>query len=67
MGVIMVVCPKTGKAFSTGIQTSESLKLLPHVQTASKCPHCGAEHSWWPSEATLVDGQRFGSKIKSSV
>jgi len=56
MGVLLIKCPRTSKTFSSGIQTdAESLGMLPQVLTRSQCPHCAAVHSWWTSEAMLVD------------
>jgi hypothetical protein len=43
MGVIMVRCPRTGLAISTGIETDPySFDQLPDdVLSHTQCPHCG--------------------------
>jgi hypothetical protein len=54
MGVLILKCPITGKMFSTGIQAdAETVKSLPQVQTRSRCPHCRADHLWWPQDAVF--------------
>jgi hypothetical protein len=47
MGVVMITCPNTGRAVSTGIETDArslaSLSLsLSDVPKQSKCPVCGS-------------------------
>lgn len=55
MGALMLKCPTTGLAFSTGIQIEEdSLKQLPETMARSECPHCGGEHIWWTRESHLA-------------
>jgi endogenous inhibitor of DNA gyrase (YacG/DUF329 family) len=55
MGVVMITCPTTGRAVSTGIETDQhSFDILPDTLSKSKCPHCGAEHVWWTREAWLA-------------
>ena len=56
VGVLMVICPVTGKEFSTGIETDEqSLDLIPTTVAQAQCPHCGANHSWSKLEARLSE------------
>jgi len=60
MGVVMITCPNSGRAFSTGIESDpRSFASLPDVLSRAKCPHCGSVHVWWPSEAWLAanDGE----------
>ena len=55
MGVVMVTCPNTGRAFSTGIESDpRTFASLPDVLSRAKCSHCGAEHIWWTREAWLA-------------
>jgi endogenous inhibitor of DNA gyrase (YacG/DUF329 family) len=58
MGVVMITCPNTGRAVSTGIETdARSFASLSDVPKQSKCPVCGSVHVWWKREAWLaVDG-----------
>ncbi len=60
MGTVMIRCPRTGQAISTGIEMEPSvLDRLPLVQAWRHCPACGEEHAWdartaWLSEPMLV-------------
>jgi len=54
MGVVMITCPNTGRAFSTGIESdARTFASLPDVLSRAKCCHCGSEHVWWTREAWL--------------
>jgi hypothetical protein len=53
----MIMCPETGKEFSTGIETDEqSLDLIPTTVSQARCPHCGGRHSWSKLDARLSEG-----------
>jgi hypothetical protein len=55
MGVVMITCPTTGRAATTGIETDQrSFDALPDILSTTKCPHCGAAHVWWTREAWLA-------------
>ena len=58
MGVVMIACPRTGRAVSTGIETDpNSFASLPDEPARTKCPACDRVHVWWKREAWLsVDG-----------
>jgi hypothetical protein len=58
MGVVMITCPQTGRAVSTGIETDPvSFASLPDKPSRTKCPVCDTVHVWWKREAwLLVDG-----------
>jgi hypothetical protein len=57
MPMLMIRCPQTGQAFSTGIDTDpDSFKKIPDVQSFARCPHCGLEHGWRRNDAWLADG-----------
>ena len=54
MGVIMIRCPHTGLAVSTGIETDdETFDALPDSLGLAVCPKCGLKHTWWKREAWL--------------
>ena len=54
MGVIMIQCPHTGLAVSTGIETDdETFGALPDSLGLAICPKCGLKHTWWKREAWL--------------
>ena len=55
MGALMITCPNTGQAISTGIETDEyTLKQIEDVPTRTRCPFCGLDHIWWKREAWLT-------------
>ncbi len=57
MSMLMIRCPQTGQAVSTGIDTDpDSFKRIPDVLAFARCPHCGLEHAWWHNEAWLAEG-----------
>jgi hypothetical protein len=57
MGVVMVRCPATGRAFSTGIETDvSSFRRTPVFFGRSDCPHCRTQHEWFAGDAWL-EGQ----------
>jgi len=57
MAVLLIRCPHTGRAISTGIEldSAETLARLPDVLSRLKCPQCDLEHAWWTREAWLED------------
>jgi hypothetical protein len=59
MGVLLIWCPASGRAFSTGIETdARSFASLPNNPGRAKCPHCGEVHVWWKDDAWLrADGE----------
>jgi hypothetical protein len=53
---LMIACPNTGQAISTGIETDEySLRQIADVPSRTRCPNCGLVHTWWKREAWLAD------------
>jgi hypothetical protein len=57
MSVLMIRCPATGQAISTGIETDQNnLNKIPNVLARTRCPMCRLEHVWWKREAWLADG-----------
>jgi hypothetical protein len=72
MGVVMIRCPITGRAVSTGIETdSQTFAHLPDKLAKTKCPVCDSVHIWWTREAWLAaDGEGdlppigLGQKLK---
>lgn len=44
---LMIRCPKTSKAFPTGIALDPSSYVsLSLENNRSKCPYCGESHTW---------------------
>ena len=47
MGVLIVTCPYTQKAFSTGINIErDDFNLMCDVVASSRCPYCKRDHRW---------------------
>ncbi len=64
MGVLMIRCPATGVEISTGIETDQtSLDRFPDVVAHSRCPVCGGEHAWRPSQASLNETPAVPSHV----
>jgi hypothetical protein len=56
MGLLMLRCPATGRGFDAGVDANEAtFKPLPDTIRTARCPHCGGEHSWRPSDARVLD------------
>jgi hypothetical protein len=56
MGAVMVKCPATGRAFSTGIEAEASrFRSTPVFFGRSHCPHCRAEHEWFAGDAWVEE------------
>ncbi len=65
MGVIMIKCPSTGRAVSTGIETS-NLDKLPSVIATMKCSACGRVHEWTKDQAWLAEGGELYRKAAAA-
>ena len=55
MGMVMIDCPSTGRAVSTGIEMF-SIEPLPLVTATTVCPFCGRLHKWTKNDAWLAEG-----------
>jgi len=55
MGVVMIECPATSRAVSTGIEMC-AVEELPLVVATMSCPACGRVHQWTKNDAWLADG-----------
>jgi hypothetical protein len=56
MGVLLILCPETGREFSTGIQLDEvTFRMLTGTLSTAYCPYCRVEHRWTPREARFVE------------
>jgi hypothetical protein len=52
MGMVMVKCPQTGRAISTGIRSDrESFQRSPVFFNRTRCPICHTDHAWFAREA----------------
>jgi hypothetical protein len=56
MGIIYTICPMTGLAVSTGIETdADTFAVMPETVSRVRCPHCGELHNWSKHNAYLRD------------
>jgi hypothetical protein len=55
MGILMINCPSTGRAVSTGIEMS-GVDQLPTVMATTECSACGRVHRWTKDDAWLAEG-----------
>jgi predicted RNA-binding Zn-ribbon protein involved in translation (DUF1610 family) len=65
VATVLIQCSYTGRYFSTGIEIDpDTFELLPETATHVPCPHCGQEHVFAKSRATLVDPNRWSESPK---
>jgi len=62
MGMLMIKCPSTGRAVSTGIETS-GVEQLPTVIATTVCPACGRVHEWTKDDAWLEEGGEYYRRV----
>src|ERR1700710_2928795 len=55
MGILMISCPSTGRAVSTGIEMHR-VDQLPSVIATIECSACGCVHEWTKADAWLAEG-----------
>ncbi len=56
MGCVMISCPVTGNAVSTGIETDHyALELAKAFKSRSRCSECGGEHIWSKTDVWICD------------
>jgi hypothetical protein len=56
MSTIMIKCPQTGEAVSTGIEVErETFVALPDSGAEMRCPVCGHDHVWSKAQAWLAN------------
>jgi len=55
VAIIMIRCPATGRAVSTGIEVV-STDQVPVVTARLSCPACGRVHEWTKQAAWLDSG-----------
>jgi hypothetical protein len=61
MGIVMIKCPSTGHAVSTGIEMS-SMDRLPTVVATAVCSACSGVHEWTKNDAWLAEGGKYYRK-----
>ena len=56
MGVVMIRCPRTEKAISTGMQVdSTAFHSMPVFFSSTVCPLCRTSHEWFAASAWVCD------------
>ena len=56
MGFVMIRCPATGRAISTGIAIDRrSFDATPVFYSQTFCPLCRIEHQWFAKEAWVQE------------
>jgi hypothetical protein len=56
MGMLMICCPKTGRAISTGRHIeSRFFSSTPVFFSSTYCPHCRVRHEWFVKDAWVSD------------
>ncbi len=55
MGVITILCPRTGRQVSTGVELDRTaFNAMPVRQSEMRCWVCGGVHSWSKRWATFA-------------
>lgn len=56
MGTVMIHCPKTGKAVSTGMHADRAaFGSMPVFFSRTLCPLCRTLHEWFAGSAWVCD------------
>jgi hypothetical protein len=64
MGVVTIMCPRTGRQVSTGVEADpESFRAMPIKQSIMRCWACGGEHTWSKRWATLAEADPEAAKV----
>jgi hypothetical protein len=57
VGTVMIKCPNTGQAISTGMTADgPSFGSTPVFFSRTFCPICRTPHEWFAKEAWICDG-----------
>jgi len=58
MSMLMIRCPKTGRAISTGREVeSASFRSSPVFFSRTYCPLCQVTHEWFAQDAWVCDSE----------
>jgi hypothetical protein len=56
MGIVMILCPKTQRAISTGMQVDRAtFHSTPVFFSRTACPLCRTTHEWFAKDAWVCD------------
>jgi hypothetical protein len=65
MGIVMVKCPKTGRAIPTGMEADRSsFQCVPVFFSRVYCPICQIHHEWFAKDAWVRELDR---RLKAST
>lgn len=63
MGTLMIKCPNTGSAISTGIQINRStFNNMPVFFGRTLCPICQTQHEWFARAAWVQEPKARGGQ-----
>jgi hypothetical protein len=58
MGMLMIRCPKTGRAIFTGRYVEyRAFRTIPVFFSRTYCPHCRVRHEWFVRDAWICDSE----------
>ncbi len=65
MDMLMIRCPKTGRAIFTGKYIEyRTFRTIPVFFSRTYCPHCRVKHEWFAKDPWLRDSQCSESEVK---
>ncbi len=65
MNMLMIRCPKTGRAIFTGKYIEYRLfRTIPVFFSMTYCPHCRVKHEWFAKDAWVRDSECSESEAK---
>ena len=68
MGILMIRCPTTGHAISTGIAVDrESFSATPVFYSQAFCPFCRTEHEWFAKEAWVDEPSSANQPLTNAL
>jgi hypothetical protein len=68
MGMIMVKCPKTGRAIPTDITIDrDSFQRSPVFFRRTRCPICNTEHAWFARDAWVDEPRAPASRTARDI
>lgn len=67
MGILMIDCPETGRAISTGRHVETAIfGSTPVFFSRTYCPLCRAMHEWFAKDARVCDSEYLESETASA-
>ncbi len=65
MGMLMIRCPKTGRAISTGTYVEiPAFRSAPVFFSRTYCLHCHAMHEWFARDAWVRESEHSECECK---